>query len=427
LDIEVVLIAAPSATEKEMRRIVEICESTGIAFLILPSVQEALSGRLARSLRDVSIEDLLGRAPVRLDRGAMGDHLRGKRVLVTGGGGSIGSQLCREIAQFPVEELIVYERCEFNLYRVETVLSRHHPYLRLKVLLGDVTDRTAVERVIARHSPDVIYHAAAYKHVPLLQEQAREAVLNNVVGTRVVAEAAVAAGIKEFVLISTDKAVNPTNVMGATKRVAEMLVQGLNEAGRTRFVTVRFGNVLDSAGSVIPLFREQIKGGGPVTVTHPDITRYFMTIPEACQLILQSAVLGKGGDIFVLNMGEPIRILDLARDLITLSRLTPDVHIPITFTGLRPGEKLHEELWNDDETPVPTEHPHILRARIASPVALNGQLDWFREKIPFMTEKATRDLLAQLVREYAPTLRGESSDLRVRPRERAAGQIALDL
>jgi FlaA1/EpsC-like NDP-sugar epimerase len=293
----------------------------------------------------------------------MGNHLRGKRVLVTGGGGSIGSQLCREIARFPVDQLIVFERCEFNLYRVEADLSRHHPALRLQALLGDVTDRAAVERVIARHSPDVIYHAAAYKHVPLLQEQAREAVLINVMGTRFVAEAAVAAGIKEFVLISTDKAVNPTNVMGATKRAAEMLVQGLNEASRTRFVTVRFGNVLDSAGSVIPLFREQIKMGGPVTVTHPDITRYFMTIPEACQLIMQAASVGKGGEVFVLNMGEPVKVGYLAEQMIRLSGKQPGVDISIDYIGLRPGEKMHEELFHDQERLAPTGHAKLLLAQ----------------------------------------------------------------
>lgn len=363
LAIEVILIATPSAREKDMRRIVEVCEHTGIPFLILPSVQEALSGQLARSLRDVSIEDLLGRAPVKLDRTAMGEHLRGKRVLVTGGGGSIGSQLCREIARFPVEELIVFERCEFNLYRVEADLRRHHPSLQLKALLGDVTDRGAVEHAIAKHSPDVIYHAAAYKHVPLLQEQAREAVLNNVMGTRIVAAAAVAAGTKEFVLISTDKAVNPTNVMGATKRVAEMLVQGLNEAGRTRFVTVRFGNVLDSAGSVIPLFREQIRMGGPVTVTHPDITRYFMTIPEACQLIMQAAALGEGGEVYVLDMGEPVKVSYLAEQMILLSGKRPGVDIRIDYIGLRPGEKMHEELFHDQERLAPTGHAKLLLAQ----------------------------------------------------------------
>ena len=400
LDVEVVLIAAPSATQKDMRRIVEVCETTGTPFLILPSVQEALSGRLARSLRDVSIEDLLGRAPVKLDREAMGDHLRGKRVLVTGGGGSIGSQLCREIARFPVDELIVFERCEFNLYRVEADLSRHHPDLRLKTLLGDVTDRAAVERVIARHSPDVIYHAAAYKHVPMLQDQAREAALNNVMGTRVVAEAAVAAGIKEFVLISTDKAVNPTNVMGATKRVAEMLVQGLNEASRTRFVTVRFGNVLDSAGSVIPLFREQIRLGGPVTVTHPDITRYFMTIPEACQLIMQAAAAGKGGEVYVLDMGEPVKVSYLAEQMILLSGKRPGVDIPIDYIGLRPGEKMHEELFHNQERLAPTGHPKLLLAQ-------SRPLDrrWLEKSLVDLAQACAvfdQDRIARILRELVP-------------------------
>lgn len=363
LGIEVVLIAAPSASDKDMRRIVEICEAAEVPFLTLPSVQEALSGRLSRTLRDVSIEDLLGRDPVRLDRVAIGDYLRGKRVLVTGGGGSIGAQLCRQIAQFPVDRLIVFERCEFNLYKAEADLSRNHPNLPLKPILGDVTDRAAVERVITRHSPDVIFHAAAYKHVPLLQEQARAAVQNNVMGTRIVAESAVAAGVKEFVLISTDKAVNPTNIMGATKRAAEMLVQGLSDGGGTRFVTVRFGNVLDSAGSVVPLFREQIKAGGPITVTHPDITRYFMTIPEACQLIMQAAAVGKGGEVFVLDMGEPVKVSYLAEQMIRLSGKRPGVDIRIEYVGLRPGEKMYEELFHDQERLAPTGHAKLLLAQ----------------------------------------------------------------
>ncbi|MBM4200458.1 MAG: polysaccharide biosynthesis protein [Gammaproteobacteria bacterium] len=381
LDIDVILIAVPSATDREMRRIVEICEGTKLPFMTLPSVQNIFTEQLGTALRDVSIEDLLGRAPVRLDRSNVDAHLRGKRVFVTGGGGSIGSELCKQIARFPVAELTIFERCEFNLYRIAQELARSFPALRLRALLGDVSDRHAIDRALAQARPDILFHAAAYKHVPLLEYQLRQAVLNNVLGTRTVAEIVMQHGVSEFVLISTDKAVKPTNVMGATKRAAEMMVQDLNRRGATRFVTVRFGNVLDSAGSVVPLFREQIQTGGPVTVTHPDVTRYFMTIPEACQLIMQASAVGKGGEVFVLDMGDPIKISYLAEQMIRLSgkRLGEDVHI--VYTGLRPGEKLHEELFLEQERLLSTGHnklrlarPHIpdapqLRARIEELVA----------------------------------------------------------
>jgi FlaA1/EpsC-like NDP-sugar epimerase len=371
LGIDAVLLAVPSATDKQMRRIVEICEAASVPFLTLPSVQDMLSGQMAGNLREVAIEDLLGRAPIRLDRAAVRSHLGGKRVLVTGGGGSIGSELCKQIARYEVAELIVFERCEFNLYKIEQELLRDFPELRFTALLGDVTDLSAVEWAIARYRPKVIFHAAAYKHVPLLQHQARQAVRNNVVGTRIVAEAAMAAGVEAFVLISTDKAVRPTNVMGATKRAAEMLVQSLSGVTETRFITVRFGNVLDSAGSVVPLFREQIKAGGPVTVTHPDVTRYFMTIPEACQLIMQAAAVGQGGEIFVLDMGEPIRISYLAEQMIQLSGKRPGVDIRVEYIGLRPGEKVTEELFLEHERPVPTRHAKLL---LAHPVPLDHRV-----------------------------------------------------
>ncbi|CAI8902169.1 polysaccharide biosynthesis protein [Methylocaldum szegediense] len=362
LAIETILIAVPSATDKEMRRIVEICEGAGVPFLTLPSMQEMLSGQMSGHLREVSIEDLLGREPIKLDRKGIQAHLGGKRVLVTGGGGSIGSELCKQIAQFSVAELIVFERCEFNLYQVERALRRSFPGLRLSAILGDVTDEPDVRRVISQYRPEIIFHAAAYKHVPLLEYQVRQAVVNNVLGTFTVAEAAVAAGVDEFVLISTDKAVSPENVMGATKRAAEVLVQSMNGVAGTRFINVRFGNVLDSAGSVVPLFREQIKAGGPITVTHPDITRYFMTIPEACQLIMQAATVGKGGEVFVLDMGDPVKISYLAEQMIRLSGKRPGQDIKIEYIGLRPGEKLREELFNDHERPTPTEHSKLLLA-----------------------------------------------------------------
>jgi FlaA1/EpsC-like NDP-sugar epimerase len=362
-DVEVVLIALPSATDRQMQRIVGILSEADVPFLTLPSVQNMLSDQVFGNLREVSIEDLLGRSPVTLQRTVVQETIAGARVLVTGGGGSIGSELCRQIASFAPAELTVYEQCEFNLYRIEQDIKRGWPNIRFRAVLGDVTDRIAVRHAMDDSSPDVIFHAAAYKHVPLLQGQIRQAIRNNVLGTRIMAEAALEWGVREFVLISTDKAVRPTNVMGATKRAAEKLVQGLNALGKTRFITVRFGNVLDSAGSVVPLFREQIQAGGPVTVTHPEVTRYFMTIPEACQLILQAASVGQGGEIFVLDMGEPILIRYLAEQMIRLSGKRVGQDVDIEFVGLRPGEKLTEELFLEAEKPMPTPHRKLLLAR----------------------------------------------------------------
>jgi FlaA1/EpsC-like NDP-sugar epimerase len=425
LAIDVVLIAIPSANEQSMRRIVELCESAGVPFLTLPSVKELLAGGLIRRLRDVSIEDLLGRDPVHLDHQSVADYWRGKRVLVTGGGGSIGSQLCREIARYPVGQLIVFERCEFNLYQIEADLAKQRPDLPLLALLGDVTDRAAVEQVFARHRPDVIFHAAAYKHVPLLQGQARAAVLNNLMGTCAVAEAAVAAGVSEFVLISTDKAVNPTNVMGATKRAAEMLVQSLNGQGDTRFVTVRFGNVLDSAGSVVPLFRDQIRAGGPITVTHPDITRYFMTIPEACQLIMQAAAVGQGGEVFVLDMGEPVKIAYLAEQMIRLSGKRPGLDIRIEYIGLRPGEKLYEELFHDEERLRPTPYDKLLlaRSRALDRVRFAHALERLGAACAGFDDARVRVVLGELVPEFQAStecLAAASVDVVESPRVRTA-------
>ncbi len=403
LEIEIILIAVPSATDQEMRRIVEICESTGLPFLTLPSVQDMLSGQTTGKLREVSIEDLLGRRPVQLERKTVAAHVAGARILVTGGGGSIGAELCSQIARHAPEELIIFEQSEFNLYRIEQALQQTYPALRLTALLGDVTDRIAVERVLAENRPEVIFHAAAFKHVPLLQAQVRQAVRNNVIGTRIVAEAALAAGIRQFVLISTDKAVRPTNVMGATKRAAEKLVQSLNGVGVTRFITVRFGNVLDSAGSVVPLFRDQIRAGGPVTVTHTEVTRYFMTIPEACQLIMQAAAVGQGGEIFVLDMGEPILIRYLAEQMIRLSGKRVGQDIGIRYIGLRPGEKLAEELFLEAERPMPTPHAKLL---LAHSVVLDHrevlrQIDGLEESCRRFDEAQLESQLHALVPEFA--------------------------
>ena len=354
-DIEVVLIAVPSASDAQMRRIVEICERCDVPFQTLPSVKELLSGAVTNAnLRNVSIMDILGRDPVRLDWQRIKSSLNDKTILVTGGGGSIGSELCKQLAKLQPRKLIVFDQCEFNLYKIDADLARLNSAFEHVAILGDVVDSLAVQQLIDNQKPDVIFHAAAYKHVPLLEGQVREAVHNNLIGTKIVAEAAIAGGVERFVLISTDKAVNPSNVMGATKRAAEILCQNLNQSGATRFMTVRFGNVLDSAGSVVPLFREQIRNGGPVTVTHPDITRYFMTIPEACQLIMQAETVGEGGEVFVLDMGEPVKIVYLAEQMIRLSGKVPGKDIAIEFVGLRPGEKLYEELFHDEEQLIKT-------------------------------------------------------------------------
>ncbi len=350
LQIEAIFIAIPSATDREMRRIIEICEQCNVGFQTLPSVKELLSGTVSKeTLRDVSIEDILGRAPVRLDWQAIRDNFKDKCILVTGGGGSIGSELCKQLADITPKQLVIYDQCEFNLYKIDAQLQKLYPGIKHHAVLGDVTSQLAIRGVIQQYQPNVIFHAAAYKHVPLLENQVREAVFNNVIGTKILAEEAIASGVERFVLISTDKAVNPSNVMGATKRAAEILCQNLNQPQGTRFTTVRFGNVLDSAGSVVPLFREQIKAGGPITVTHPEITRYFMTIPEACQLIVQAETVGQGGEIFVLDMGEPIKIAYLAEQMIRLSGKQPIRDIAIEYIGLRPGEKLYEELFYEQE------------------------------------------------------------------------------
>lgn len=363
-DIEVILIAVPSANDTQMRRIVEICETCHTPFQTLPSVKELLSGSITKAnLRKVSIEDILGRDPIHLDWQSIKSHLRGKTILVTGGGGSIGSELCKQLARVKPEKLIVFDQCEFNLYKIDSDLHRLYPDLTYRTVLGDVADALSVDQLIHDQKPDIIFHAAAYKHVPMLEGQVREAVRNNLIGTKILAEAAIAAGVARFVLISTDKAVNPTNVMGATKRAAEILCQNLDRTGNTRFTTVRFGNVLDSAGSVVPLFRDQISAGGPVTVTHPDITRYFMTIPEACQLIMQAETVGKGGEVYVLDMGDPVKITYLAEQMIRLSGKEPGKDIEIQFVGLRPGEKLYEELFHDQEQLMETGYEKLRLAK----------------------------------------------------------------
>ena len=361
---QMLLIAMPSAGSAQMQRVVGFCEATDLPFRTMPRLADVVAGRSTfGELKEVAIEDLLGREPVQLDWTAIRTGLSGKRVLVTGGGGSIGSELCRQVARLGAASLTIIEQSEYNLYRIEQELVREFPDLLLDARLGDCCDAPGCERVFADTRPQIVFHAAAYKHVPLLQEQVREAFRNNVLGTRVVAEAADRHGIECFVLISTDKAVNPSSVMGACKRAAEIYCQNFAAQSHTRFITVRFGNVLDSAGSVVPLFRDQIRAGGPVTVTHPEITRWFMTIPEACQLILQAAVLGKGGEIFALDMGEPVRISYLAEQMIRLAGKQPGRDIQIAYTGLRSGEKLFEELFHPLENYQSTAHVKIFLAQ----------------------------------------------------------------
>ena len=348
--IDEIYIAIPSASAKERKAIIEICRETGCQVKILPGIYQLINGEVSvAKLRNVEIEDLLGRDPIRVNLDEIMGYVSGKVVLVTGGGGSIGSELCRQVASHNPKQLIIFDIYENNAYDIQLELKEKYPDLDLVVLIGSVRNTHRIETVFEKYRPDIVYHAAAHKHVPLMEDSPNEAIKNNVFGTYKTAKAADKYGTSRFVLISTDKAVNPTNIMGASKRMCEMVVQMMNARSKTDFVAVRFGNVLGSNGSVIPLFKKQIEQGGPVTVTHPDIIRYFMTIPEAVSLVLQAGAYAKGGEIFVLDMGEPMKILDLAKNLIRLSGYEPDVDIPIIFTGLRPGEKLYEELLMNEE------------------------------------------------------------------------------
>lgn len=372
-----VIIAMPSAHHQERRKALELANQLGLEVLTVPSIDDLMSGRLNISqIRRVDVEDLLGRDAVDLDNSGLQGLIQGHTVLVSGAGGSIGSELCRQIVKFKPSTLICFDISEFALYQLEQALAGTST--RLVYVVGDVKNAARLNHLLAKHQPKVVFHAAAYKHVPLMEnENVSEAFNNNVLGTYTLAKACKDAGIDKFVLVSTDKAVNPTNVMGATKRLAEMVCQGLQEDRGTRFVMVRFGNVLGSSGSVIPKFREQIKAGGPITVTHPEITRYFMSIPEAAQLVMQAGLMGSGGEIFVLDMGEPVRIVDLARDMIKLSGLQED-EIAIEFSGLRPGEKLYEELLADDEYTLPTPHEklRIASARAVDAAWVDALLQW---------------------------------------------------
>lgn len=403
------IIAMPGAAHGARRRAVEIARSAGLNVLTVPSFDDLISGRVTVSqVRHIELDDLLGRDPVVLDTAGLTGWFSGRAVLVTGAGGSIGAELARQIARFAPRQLILFELNEFALYSIEQEFAGRFPGLSVVCAIGDVKDAARVNQLMAAYRPSLVFHAAAYKHVPLMEnENAWQAVLNNVLGTQVVAQAAIAHGLEKFVFISTDKAVNPANVMGASKRLAEMVCQALQAGAATRFVMVRFGNVLGSTGSVIPKFREQIARGGPVTVTHPEITRYFMSIPEAVQLVLQAGLMGQGGEIFVLDMGEPVRIADLARELIRLSGFSEN-EIRIVYTGLRPGEKLYEEPLAADENSLPTPHPKL---RIAKARQENGEwlarLEQWLARGDVPADETVKAELAQWVPEYR-RVNGES-------------------
>lgn len=359
-EIDLILIAIPSLDAKNKAEIIEICKNTNCKLQIVPGMYEILSGDATVSrIKDVDLEDLLGRDPIQLDNKGISDYIQDKVILVTGGGGSIGSELCRQIANYNPKKLIIFDIYENNVYDIQNELKEEYPDLSLKVLIGSVRDKSRVREVFKKHKINVVFHAAAHKHVPLMEDSPKEAVKNNVFGTLNVATEASLANIDRFVLISTDKAVNPTNIMGATKRLCEMIIQAMDKQSKTEFVAVRFGNVLGSNGSVIPLFKRQIAHGGPVTLTHKKIVRYFMLIPEAAQLVLQAGAFAKGGEIFVLDMGKPVKIYDLACDLIKLSGFEPNRDIKIVVTGLRPGEKLYEELLMSEEGLKDTQHKKI--------------------------------------------------------------------
>jgi FlaA1/EpsC-like NDP-sugar epimerase len=400
------IVAMPSAAYPVRRRVVEICKRARVAVLTVPSLNN-VSGGASPKIRKVAVEDLMKREPVTLDDAGLHELLTGKVVLVTGAGGSIGSELCRQIASFEPSMLVLFEQNEYAMYRVDSELRDAHPEMPVASVVGDVKNALRVAQVMHQYSPSIVFHAAAYKHVPLMEElNSWEAVRNNVHGTYVVARAAIDYGVKKFVFVSTDKAVNPTNVMGATKRLAEMVCQALQAGSATRFEMVRFGNVLGSAGSVIPRFEEQIHRGGPVTVTHPEMVRYFMSIPEAAQLVLQAGCMGLGGEIFVMDMGEPVKIVDLARDMIRLSDLSED-EIKIVYTGLRPGEKLFEELLADDEHTRPTPHPklRVAKAREAQPREWLEELLAWLEQDRIATDAEVRRDLKRWVPEFQSQLR----------------------
>jgi FlaA1/EpsC-like NDP-sugar epimerase len=392
-----ILVIAKSVGGVRLRKLMEDCSQAGVNVKMIPSIDEMLSGSLRMQVRDVDIHDLLRRDPVELDKDAIADMLKGHRILVTGAGGSIGSEICRQIAQCQPDRLILVERAENSLFRIEQELIKNSHGVEFDRCLADVCDRERLEAIFGQYQPEIVFHAAAHKHVPMMELNPGEAIKNNVFGTIELADVAEEFGVERFVLLSTDKAVNPKSVMGASKQLAERYAQALAKTSRTKFVSVRFGNVLASDGSVVPTFQEQIRRGGPITVTHSEMTRFFMTIPEACQLVLQAAAMGEGGEIYVLDMGEPVRIVDLARDLVRLSGLAPQ-DIDIEFVGLRPGEKLNEALYSQDEQTRNTQHPK-LQVVCREPEEFAEVCDSIYELKPLLhtSHEALREKLAEIV------------------------------
>jgi FlaA1/EpsC-like NDP-sugar epimerase len=424
LGVEQAVIAMPGATHGERKRALDLCNKAGISAMTVPALSDIVSGKVSVSaLRAIELDDLLGRDPVQLDSVGLHDFISGRTVLVTGAGGSIGAELCRQIARFSPSQIVLFELSEFALYTIEQEFRDQYPRIAVRAVIGDAKDSNRVAEVFTRYAPQVVFHAAAYKHVPLMEEEnAWQAVINNVLSTLIVARAAEAHGTQNFILVSTDKAVNPSNIMGASKRLAEMVCQELQQNGRTKFMVVRFGNVLGSTGSVVPRFRDQIARGGPVTVTDKDMQRYFMSIPEAAQLVLQAALMGKGGEIFVLDMGEAVKIVDLAKQLIRLSGLT-ERDIAIEFTGLRPGEKLYEEPLAELEKTLLTPHPklRIARARSSGQPDLVGSISaWIAGNAQF-DAVSLRAKLQVWIPEYAPAASLASATPEIAPLAHAAG------
>lgn len=408
LDIAFIIIALPTAPQNDLMEIIEICKSTKAQVKLMPSMTEILDGKMAvNRIREVSVNDLLGRTPVEINTEEIRENLGSECILITGAGGSIGSELCRQLAAYRPKEMLLLGHGENSIYLIEQELRQLYPDQKIQPIIADIQDVSRIDSVFQNFRPTIVYHAAAHKHVPLMEMNPVEAVKNNVIGTRNVAEASAKYGAKRFILISSDKAVNPTSVMGATKRAAEMIINDQNSSSKTVFAAVRFGNVLGSRGSVIPLFKRQIESGGPVTVTHMDMVRYFMTIPEAVQLVIQASVLAQGGEVFVLDMGKPVRIYDLARDLIRLSGLEPDKDIPIVITGIRPGEKLYEELLTEEEGLMVTNNYRIMisRPQSVSRSELNlvlGVLENLCKRYEFVPSSyQIKKLLKQLIPSYS--------------------------
>jgi FlaA1/EpsC-like NDP-sugar epimerase len=418
-DIARILIAIPTATGAEMARIMKFSSDAKVEYKMVPGLGELVMGDdLGKQIRNISVEDLLGRKAVHLNVDLIHKRIQGRVVMVTGAAGSIGSEICRQIAHFQPQAIVAYDQAETPLFNIDREMKKKFPHVTFHPEIGDITKLNSLQRVMQNYQPSILYHAAAYKHVPLMERHAFAAVETNIFGTWKVANAAIENGIEDFVMISSDKAVQPTNVMGATKRMAELLIKALNSKSETRFVAVRFGNVLGSNGSVVPIFKEQIAAGGPVTVTHPEMRRYFMTIPEAAQLVLQAYSIGKGGEIFVLDMGEPVKITDLASNLILLSGLRPHKDIQIQYTGLRPGEKMFEELNLCDEHLVPTSHPKI-RSYINNGNSDTKQIKQMLQRLQQITENQEVGnlvlLLKELIPDYSPSAQLLKEALAVEP------------